>query len=219
MTNINVGCWGFRTVVPRYVYTVFMIYEWSIVKTQNEDVKIIFHSRYLYMYNIIQLWIFYSVNMVWYLLNLTVLTEAEPRSILSNSVNIIPYLLSKMSILVLLYSETIYERYMCSYLWSRVQNNNAFHMLYFGASCIHCNSIVWRRVILARFPYLLEKRARRISRYSYLLETLISSEYDQTISGHMTVFRQWLLEKNTNYIINNNTPLNTGYTNKTVGPY
>ena len=57
----------------------------------------------------IQLWTFYSVNMVWYLLNLTVLTEAEPRSILSNSVNIRPYLLSKMSITVLLYSETIYE--------------------------------------------------------------------------------------------------------------
>ena len=35
--------------------------------------------------------------------------EAEPRSILSNSVNIRPYLLSKMSITVLLYSETIYE--------------------------------------------------------------------------------------------------------------
>ena len=40
---------------------------------------------------------------------LTVLTEAEPRSILSNSVNIRPYLLSKMPITVLLYSETIYE--------------------------------------------------------------------------------------------------------------
>ena len=52
----------------------------------------------------IQLWTFYSVNMVWYLLNFTVLTEAEPRSILSNSVNIRPYLLSKMSITVLLYS-------------------------------------------------------------------------------------------------------------------
>ena len=54
---------------------------------------------------------FYSVNMVWYLLNLTVLTEAESR---------------KMSITVLLYSETIYERYMCSNLWSHVQNTNAF---------------------------------------------------------------------------------------------
>ena len=52
-----------------------------------------------------------------------------------------------------------------------------FHTLYFGASCILRNSIVWRRVILARFPYWPEKRMRRISRYSYLLETLISSKY------------------------------------------
>ena len=81
-----------------------------------------------------------------------------------------------------------------------------FHTLYFGASCIHRNSIVWRRVILARFPYWPEKRMRRISRYSYLLETLISSKYGLTISGHVTVLRQWLLEKNTDYIIiqNNN---------------
>ena len=64
--------------------------------------------------------------MVWYLLNLTVLTKAEPRSILWNSVNIRPYLLSKMSIIVLLYSEKIYERYMCSNLWSHVQNTNTF---------------------------------------------------------------------------------------------
>ena len=49
-------------------------------------------------------------DMVWYLLNLTVLTEAPPRSILSNSVNIRPYLLSKKSITVLLYSEKIYRR-------------------------------------------------------------------------------------------------------------
>ena len=40
-----------------------------------------------------------------------------------------------------------------------------------------------------------------ISRYSYLLETLISSEYDMTISGHVTVLRKWPLEKNTDYII------------------
>ena len=76
-----------------------------------------------------------------------------------------------------------------------------FHTLYFGASCIHRNSIVWRRVNLARFPYWPEKRMRRISRYSYLPETLISSEYGLTISGHVTVLRQWPLEKNTDYII------------------
>ena len=76
-----------------------------------------------------------------------------------------------------------------------------FHTLYFGTSCIHRNSIVWRRVILARFPYWPEKRKRRISRYSYLMKTLISSEYGLTISGHVTVLRQWPLEKNTDYII------------------
>ena len=69
-----------------------------------------------------------------------------------------------------------------------------FHTLYFGASCIHRNSIVWRSVIFARFPYLMEKRTRRISRYSYLLETFISSEYGLTISCHVTVFRQWPLD-------------------------
>ena len=137
--------------------------------------------------------------MVWYLLNLTALTESEPRSILSNSVNIRPYLLSKMPITVLLYSETIYKmykRYMCSNLWSHVQNTYVFSYAfnYFGASCIHRNSIVWRRVIFARFPYLMEKRTRRISRYSYLLETFISSEYGLTISCHVTVFRQWPLD-------------------------
>ena len=76
-----------------------------------------------------------------------------------------------------------------------------FHALNFGALCIHRNSIVWRRDILARFPYLLEKLTRRILRYLYLLEMLISSEYGLTISGHVTVLRQWLLEKNTDYII------------------
>ena len=76
-----------------------------------------------------------------------------------------------------------------------------FHTLYFGASCIHRNSIVWRRVILARFPYWPEKRMRRISRYSYLMKTLISSKYGLTIFGHVTVLRQWPLEKNTDYII------------------
>ena len=77
-----------------------------------------------------------------------------------------------------------------------------FHALYFGASCIHRNSIVWRRVNLARFPYWPEKRERRISRYSYLMKTLISSEYGLTISCHVTVLRQSLSEKNTDYIIN-----------------
>ena len=76
-----------------------------------------------------------------------------------------------------------------------------FHALYFGALCIHRNSIVWRRVNLARFPYWPEKRKRRISRYSYLMKTLVSSEYGLTISGHVTVLRQWLSEKNTDYII------------------
>ena len=76
-----------------------------------------------------------------------------------------------------------------------------FHTLYFSASSIHCNSIVWRRVILARFPYLLEKRTRRILRNSFLLETLISSEYGLTVSGHVTVLSQWPLDKNTDYVI------------------
>ena len=34
------------------------------------------------------------------------------------------------------------------------------------------------------------------------MKTLISSEYDLTVSGHVTVLRQWLSEKNTDYIIN-----------------
>ena len=76
-----------------------------------------------------------------------------------------------------------------------------FHALYFGALCIHRNSIVWRRVNLARFPYWPEKPTWRILRYSYLMKTLISSEYDLTISGHVTELRQWLSEKNTDYII------------------
>ena len=36
------------------------------------------------------------------------------------------FLLSKMSITVLFYSEKNYERYMCSNLWSHVQNTNTF---------------------------------------------------------------------------------------------
>ena len=35
-----------------------------------------------------------------------------------------------MSISVLFYGETIFERYMCSNLQSRVPNTNAFHALY-----------------------------------------------------------------------------------------
>ena len=34
------------------------------------------------------------------------------------------------------------------------------------------------------------------------MKTLISSEYGLTISGHVTVLRQWLSEKNADYIIN-----------------
>ena len=33
------------------------------------------------------------------------------------------------------------------------------------------------------------------------MKTLISIEYSLTISGHVTVLRQWLSEKNTDYII------------------
>ena len=33
------------------------------------------------------------------------------------------------------------------------------------------------------------------------MKTLISSEYGLTISGHVTVLRQWLSEKNTDHII------------------
>ena len=88
---------------------------------------------------------FYSVNMIWYLLNLTVLTEAEPKSILPNSVNIRPYH-CKMSITVLLYSETIYESYMCSNQWSHVQSAYAF-------SC----ALLWRVVNSSQF-YCLTSR-------------------------------------------------------------
>ena len=83
-----------------------------------------------------------------------------------------------------------------------------YHALYFGASCIHRNSIVWRRLNLARFPYWPEKRKRRISRYSYLMKTLISSEYGLTISGHVTVLGQWLSEKNTDYKLKSSMDLN-----------
>ena len=77
---------------------------------------------------------------------MTVLTEAEPRSILSNSVNIRSYLLSKMSITVLLYSVKVYERYMCSSPWSHDQNTNAF-------SC----TLLWRDVYSSQF-YCLTSR-------------------------------------------------------------
>ena len=51
-----------------------------------------------------------------------------------------------MSITVLLYIETIYERYMCSILWSHVQNSNAF-------SC----ALLWRVVYSSQF-YCLTSR-------------------------------------------------------------
>ena len=90
---------------------------------------------------------------------------------------------------------------MCSNLWSHVQNTNVFPCALLWRVVYHRNSIVWRRVNLARFPYWPEKRTRVISRYSYLMKTLISSEYGLTISDHVTVLRQWLSEKNTDYII------------------
>ena len=61
-------------------------------------------------------------------------------SILSNSVNIRPYLLSKMFITVLLYNETIKQRYMCSILWPHVQNTNAFS-----------HALLWRVVYSSQF--------------------------------------------------------------------
>ena len=87
----------------------------------------------------------------------------------------------KKSITVLLYSERFMSfKYVRIYgLMFRILTR--FHALYFGASCIHRNSMVWRRVNLARFPYWPEKWTRRISRYSYLMKTLISSEYGLTI--------------------------------------
>ena len=131
--------------------------------------------------------------MVWYLLNLT-------DQYFLNLVNIRPYLLSKMSITMLLYIVTRFMSVPCVPIYGLIfRILTRFHTLYFGASCIHRNSIVWRPVILARFPYLLEKWTRRISWYSYLLETLISSEYGLTISGQVTVLRQWPLKKNTDY--------------------
>ena len=74
------------------------------------------------------------------------MTEAEQRSILSNSVNIRPYLLSKMSITVLLYIETIYKRYMCSNLWSHVQNTNVFSY-----------ALLWRVVYSLQFNCLTSR--------------------------------------------------------------
>ena len=43
----------------------------------------------------------------------------------------------------------------------------------------------------------------QIFSFFLLLETLISSEYGLTLSGHVTVLCQWPLEKNTDYKINN----------------
>ena len=83
---------------------------------------------------------------------MTVLTEAEPRSILSNSVNIRPYLLCKMSIIVLLYSETIYERYICSNLCSYVQNTNAFSY-----------ALLWRVVYSSQLYFLISRYVGALS--------------------------------------------------------
>ena len=102
-----------------------------------------------------------------------------------------------MSIIVLLYSETIYNCEMCSDLRSRVQNTNAF-------SC----ALLWRVVYSSQFycstsryfgvlSIFTGKVDAKDSRYSHLLDTLISSEYGLTISGHVTVLRHLLLEKNT----------------------
>ena len=98
------------------------------------------------------------------------------------SVNIRPYLLSEMSITVLLYSWTIHERYMCSNLWSRVQNTNAFSY-----------ALLWRVMYSSQFYCLT-------SRYFGAL-SILTGEYGLTISGHVTVIRQWPLVKNTDYII------------------
>ena len=100
-----------------------------------------------------------------------------------------------MSIIVLLYSEKFMSATCVPIYGLMFRILTRFHVLYFGPSCIHCNSTVSRHVILARFPYFLVKRTRRISQYSYLLETLISSEYGLTISGHVTMLDQWPLEK------------------------
>ena len=54
-------------------------------------------------YLIKQLWTFYWVNLMWYLLNLTVFIEVKLRSILSISVNISPYLLIKNSVIIYYY--------------------------------------------------------------------------------------------------------------------
>ena len=68
-----------------------------------------------------------------------------------------------MSITVLLYSETIYGRYMCSNLWPHVQNTDAFSyaLIWRGmySSQFYCLTLRY----FSRFPYLLEKRTRRIS--------------------------------------------------------
>ena len=52
--------------------------------------------------------------------------KAEPRSVLSNSVNIGPYFLSEMCMTVFLCSEIIYEPYICLNLQFHVQDTNAF---------------------------------------------------------------------------------------------
>ena len=83
-----------------------------------------------------------------------------------------------------------------------------YGLLFRIPTCYHALHLACRVFIefyclffLVRFPYLLEKWTRRISGYSYLLETLISIKFGLITSGHVTVLCQWLLEKNTDYII------------------
>ena len=175
--------------------------------------NIIMHTRYFLNDNkywhvcsltlyIVQLWTFYSVTMVWYLLNLTVLTKAEPGSILSNSVNIRPYLLSKMSIIVLLYSESIYERYMCSKLWSYVQNTNTF-------SC----ALLWPVVYSSQFYSLTSRYFGALSIFTGKADTKDFTVHVFTGNAHF----EWIwsvnfwsfdstplmaVGENTDYIIN-----------------
>ena len=87
------------------------------------------------------------------------LTEVETRSILSTSVNITPYLLSKMSITFhYIVKRCMSLTYVPVYSFTFV-TLTCFHALYFGASCIHSNSIVQHRILL------LEKQIWMISRY------------------------------------------------------
>ena len=96
--------------------------------------------------------------------------------------------------------------YLCSNLWSRVQNTNAF-------SC----ALLWRVKYSSQFYCLMSCYFGAFSiftgkadakDFAVLVFTgnVISSEYGLTIYGHATVLRQWLLEKNTYYIIISHIP-------------